>query len=87
MRPHTCVPPEAHALAPARRSVLGQRCGPAVSTLHGGSRSRARAVEWSRTKVGSKLREERPVPRELAVALEHVARRAQVLEGEREVHL
>jgi len=77
------VPAEARALAPAQRSVLRRRCDPlsAASTLRGGGRSRARAVERSRAKVGFELREERPVARELAVALEHVARRAQVLEG------
>eukprot|EP00964_Phaeocystis_antarctica_P164725 scaffold143376_cov75-Phaeocystis_antarctica.AAC.2 len=91
MRPHACVRAEARAalaLAPAQRPVLRRRCDPlsAASTLRGGGRRRTRAVERSRAKVGFELREERPVACELAVALEHVARRAQALEGEGEVH-
>jgi len=39
-------------------------------------------VERSRAEVGLELREERRVARELAVALEHVARRMQVPQGQ-----
>ena len=78
------MPAEARSLAPAQRPVLRGRCDPhsVALTLRGRGRGRARVVERSRAEVGLELREERRVARELAVALEHVARRMQVLQGQ-----